>query len=216
MGGIRIKDALGALVFAFCLLIISNYFGNTLIPSFNANHSAKIIKHDWIKWPKPENKIANSKSIESDLAELEITKILPEKDNKIIIKSLNVEQVPPTSEKSIAVLLLMGDPVKGKKIARKCVACHSFKKAGKNKIGPTLYGIMGRERGTTVGYNYSKALKKIGGKWGYADMDKFLLKPKNFLPGTKMSFKGIKKATDRAAIIMYIRSLAEIPLTLPK
>ena len=216
MGGIRIKNALGALVFAFCLLIISNYFGNTLIPSFNANHSAKIIKHDWIKWPKPENKIANSKSIESDLAELEKTKILPEKDNKIIIKSLNVEQVPPTSEKSIAALLLMGDPVKGKKIAKKCVACHSFKKAGKNKIGPALYGIMGRERGTTVGYNYSKALKKIGGKWGYADMDKFLLKPKNFLPGTKMSFKGIKKATDRAAIIMYIRSLAEIPLTLPK
>jgi cytochrome c2 len=216
MGGIRIKDALGALVFAFCLLIISNYFGNTLIPSFNANHSAKIIKHDWIKWPKPENKIANSKSIESDLAELEITKILLEKDNKSIIKGLNVKQVPPTSEKYIAGLLLKGDPVKGKKIARKCVACHSFKKAGKNKIGPTLYGIMGRERGTTVGYNYSKALKKIGGKWGYADMDKFLLKPKNFLPGTKMSFKGIKKATDRAAIIMYIRSLAEIPLTLPK
>ena len=216
MGGIRIKNALGALVFAFCLLIISNYFGNTLIPSFNANHSAKIIKHDWIKWPKPENKIANSKSIESDLAELEKTKILPEKDNKIIIKSLNVEQVPPTSEKSIAALLLMGDPVKGKKIAKKCVACHSFKKAGKNKIGPALYGIMGRERGTTVGYNYSKALKKIGGKWGYADMDKFLLKPKNFLPGTKMSFTGIKSATDRAAIIMYIRSFAEIPLILPK
>jgi cytochrome c len=56
----------------------------------------------------------------------------------------------------------------------------------------------------------------MGEKWGYADMDKFLLKPKNFLPGTKMSFAGIKSATDRAAIIMYIRSFAKIPLTLPK
>ena len=209
MGGIRIKNALGALVFAFCLLIISNYFGNTLIPSFNANHSAKIIKHDWIKWPEPKNK-------KSDLGELEMTRTPPEKDNKSIIKSLNVEQVPPTSEKSIAALLLMGDPVKGKKIAKKCVSCHSFKKAGKNKIGPALYGIMGRERGTTVGYNYSKALKKIGGKWGYADMNNFLLKPKKFLPGTKMSFNGIKSAADRAAIIMYLRSFADIPLALPK
>jgi cytochrome c2 len=216
MGGIRTKDALGALVFAFCLLIISNYFGNALIPSFDANHAAKIIKHDWIKWPEPKNTGANPKNKKSNLGELGITRTPLEKDDESVIKSLNIEQTPPTSEKSFAVLLSMGDPVKGKKIARKCVACHSFKKAGKNKIGPNLYGIMGRERGTTVGYNYSKALKKIGGKWGYADMDKFLLKPKNFLPGTKMSFKGIKKATDRAAIIMYIRSLAEIPLTLPK
>ncbi len=216
MGGIRTKDALGALVFAFCLLIISNYFGNALIPSFNANHATKIIKHDWIKWPEPKNTEANLKNKKNDLKEVKITRTPPEKVSKSIIKSLNVEQVSPTSEKSIAVLLSMGDPVKGKKIARKCVACHSFKKAGKNKIGPTLYGIMGSERGTTVGYNYSKALKKIGGKWGYADMDKFLLKPKNFIRGTKMSFKGIKNATDRAAIIMYIRSLAEIPLALPK
>jgi cytochrome c len=56
----------------------------------------------------------------------------------------------------------------------------------------------------------------MGGKWGFTDMDKFLLKPRNFLPGTKMSFRGIKSASDRAAIIMYLRSFAEIPLTLPK
>ena len=123
---------------------------------------------------------------------------------------------PPTSEKSVTALLLSVGSVKGEKVARKCVACHSFNKGGKNKIGPNLYGIMGRKRATTVGYNYSKALKKMGGKWGFTDMDKFLLKPRNFLPGTKMSFRGIKSASDRAAIIMYLRSFAEIPLTLPK
>jgi cytochrome c len=216
MGGIRTKDALGALVFAFCLLIISNYFGNALIPSFDSSHVAEIKKHDWIKWPEPKNKIENSQSKKSDLGELIITKTPLEKDDKSIVKSLSVGQIPPTSEKPIAVLLSVADPVKGKKIARKCITCHSFKKAGKNKIGPNLYGIMGRERGTIVGYNYSKALRKIGGKWGYTDMNNFLLKPRKFLPGTKMSFNGIKSAADRATIIMYLRSFADIPLALPK
>ena len=125
------------------------------------------------------------------------------------------ENKPSTIDKSIGTLLTSASSAKGKKVARKCVACHSFKKGGKNKIGPNLYDIMGSKRATAVGYNYSKALKKIGGRWGFSDMDKFLLKPKKFLPGTKMSFKGIKNASDRAAIILFLRSFSENPLTLP-
>jgi len=203
---IRTKDALGALVVALLLLFISNYFGNTLIPLFKANHAVKINKHDWIQWPKLKNK-------RNDLEKLDIIVTPPDKDHKSAVKDIKIENIP---SKSITVLLSSADPVKGKKITRKCIACHSFKEAGKNKIGPNLYGIMGRERGKTVGFNYSKALKKLGGKWGYTDMDKFLLKPKDFLPGTKMSFKGIKSANDRAAVIMYLRSFAKIPFTLPE
>ena len=199
MGKIKVNFVLGAVIFAFCLLFISNYIGNALIPSSNTNHVTKSINRDWIKWPEPKN-----------------TPAVEPKDKKSDVRVVNTEKTPPTSEKSVTALLLSVGSVKGEKVARKCVACHSFNKGGKNKIGPNLYGIMGRKRATTVGYNYSKALKKMGGKWGFTDMDKFLLKPRNFLPGTKMSFRGIKSASDRAAIIMYLRSFAEIPLTLPK
>ena len=199
MGKIKVNFVFGAVIFAFCLLFISNYIGNALIPSSNTNHVTKSINRDWIKWPEPKN-----------------TPAVEPKDKKNDVRVVNTEKTPPTSEKSVTALLLSVGSVKGEKIARKCVACHSFNKGGKNKIGPNLYGIMGRKRATTVGYNYSKALKKMGGKWGFTDMDKFLLKPRNFLPGTKMSFRGIKSASDRAAIIMYLRSFAEIPLTLPE
>ena len=199
MGKIKVNFVMGAVVFALCLLFISNYIGNALIPSFDANHAAKSINHDWIKWPEPL-----------------ITRAVAPKDKKSDLEVVNVEKIQPTPEKSVTALLLSVGSVKGEKVARKCVACHSFNKGGKNKIGPNLYGIMGRKRATTVGYNYSKALKKMGGKWGFADMDKFLLKPRKFIPGTKMSFKGIKNASDRASIIMYLRSFAEIPLTLPE
>ena len=197
MGKIRIKSALGAMVFSICLLFISNYFGNSLIPPFNFSHQAKIEKHNWIKWPGQKKTASASNKEKPDL------------------QTLGLEKTPSTPDKSIGMLLSSASSEKGKKLARKCVACHSFKKGGKNKIGPNLYNIMGRKRATTVGYNYSKALKKIGGEWGFLDMDKFLFKPKKYLPGTKMSFNGIKNASDRAAIIIFLRSFSENPLTLP-
>ena len=197
MGRVRIKSALGAVVFAVCLLFISNYVGNVLTPPFNHSHQAKINEHSWIKWPETKNTAPTSSK---------------EKPGSQTVKP---ENKPSTTDESIGTLLASASSAKGKKVARKCVACHSFKKGGKNKIGPNLYDIMGSKRATAVGYNYSKALKKIGGRWGFSDMDKFLLKPKKFLPGTKMSFKGIKNASDRAAIILFLRSFSENPLSLP-
>jgi cytochrome c len=197
MGRIRIKSALGAVAFTVCLLLISDYVGNALIPPFNPSPQAKVEKHNWIIWPEQKNTASTSNE---------------EKSNP---QALNLEKTPSTPERSIGMLLSTASPEKGEKVARKCVACHSFKKGAKNKIGPNLYNIMGRKRATTVGYNYSKALKQIGGRWGFSDMDKFLLKPKKFLPGTKMSFKGIKNPSDRAAIIIFLRSFSENPLILP-
>lgn len=194
MGKIEINKLLAALIFAFCLLFISNYVGNTIIPPFKYYDLAKSKHHDWIKWPETQNK----KDVKFD-------------ENKKNAKKRTLE-----TEQSLGVLLKTADIGKGKKLARKCVACHSFEKGGKNKIGPNLFAIMGRERGATPSYNYSKALREIGGKWGFIDMDRFLFKPKKFLPGTKMSFKGIKSLNDRAALIMYLRSFAQIPLNLPE
>ncbi len=119
-------------------------------------------------------------------------------------------------EQPLPVLLASANVDKGKKVAKKCVSCHSFEKGGKNKVGPNLFAIMGRDRAAAAGFNYSGAIKKMGGKWGFDDMNQFLTKPKNFMPGTKMAFNGLKKAGDRAAVILYLRSFADTPVALPK
>jgi len=126
-----------------------------------------------------------------------------------------IKDKPPEPEQPLNVLLAAANVDKGKKVAKKCVACHSFKNGGKNKVGPNLYDIMGKDRAKVPGFSYSSAIKTMGGKWGFEDMSAFLKKPKKFMPGTKMSFSGLKKSGDRAAIILYLRSFSDSPVTLP-
>jgi cytochrome c len=116
---------------------------------------------------------------------------------------------------SLAALLTSASADKGKKVAKKCVACHTFGKGGKKKVGPNLFGTIGRDRGSAGGYKFSAAIKGMGGTWGFDDLDKFLAKPKAFMPGTKMAFPGLKKAGDRAALILYLRAQADQPAALP-
>lgn len=97
-----------------------------------------------------------------------------------------------------------------------CVACHNFQQGGRNGVGPNLYGVVGAEIGTHIpNYAYSAALKAKGGKWDYAEMDKWLLKPSAYAPGTKMSYAGIADPKVRADVISYLRSLSQEPLPLP-
>lgn len=122
---------------------------------------------------------------------------------------------PAVPEQPLNVLLATANVDKGKKVAKKCVACHSFESGGKNKVGPNLHNILGKNRASASGFAYSSAIKTMGGKWGFEDMNAFLKKPKKFMPGTKMSFSGLKKAGDRAAVILYLRSFSDSPVTLP-
>ena len=98
-----------------------------------------------------------------------------------------------------------GDPVKGKKVFRKCVACHSLQE-GKNKMGPPLNNLLGRKAGSMKGYKYSKAMKNSDVVWNEESLDKFLTKPRKFIPKTKMSFRGIKKKSLRDDLISFFKN----------
>ena len=97
------------------------------------------------------------------------------------------------------------DAENGKEVFKKCVTCHSLQE-GKNKIGPTLYNLLGRKAGSVEGYKYSKAMKNSDVVWDEESLDKFLTKPRKFIKKTKMSFRGIKKKSLRDDIISYLKN----------
>ena len=100
----------------------------------------------------------------------------------------------------------------GAKIFKKCAACHSIAQGGGNKIGPALWGVVGRKSGTISDYKYSKAMAAHGKIWTFDEMNGFLIKPKNWVKGTKMSFAGLKNETERAAVILYMNENSGNPL----
>ena len=100
----------------------------------------------------------------------------------------------------------------GAKVFKKCVACHSIAQGGGNKIGPALWGVLGRQAGSISDYKYSKAMVAHGKTWSFEEMNGFLIKPKDWIKGTKMSFAGLKKAKDRASVILYMNENTNSPL----
>ena len=100
----------------------------------------------------------------------------------------------------------------GAKVFKKCAACHSVNQGGGNKIGPALWGVIGRKAGSASDYKYSKAMMAYGKVWSFEEMNGFLIKPKEWVKGTKMSFAGLKNAKERAAIIIYMNENSDNPL----
>ena len=115
----------------------------------------------------------------------------------------------------IAALLALGTVEHGKKVFKKCSACHSIKKGGRNNIGPALYNVLGRNMGALEDYKYSKALIAFGKDWTFDEMNNFLIKPTTYIKGTKMAFAGLKKEKDRASVILYMNANSDSPLDLP-
>ena len=112
----------------------------------------------------------------------------------------------------IMALFASTNAAEGAKIFKKCAACHSITEGGANKIGPALWEVLGRPAGTVPGYKYSKAMAAYGKNWSFEEMNGFLIKPKDWIKGTKMSFAGLKNAKDRAAVILYMNKNSSSPL----
>jgi len=127
-----------------------------------------------------------------------------------------VTQVSEVEEKiDIVAIMALGDVVTGEKIFKKCAACHSIEKGGANKIGPALYGVVGSKVGHVSDYKYSKALATYGKQWSFEELNGFLTKPASYLKGTKMSYAGLRKETDRASVIKYLNQNSDNPIPLP-
>ena len=139
--------------------------------------------------------------------------------------SVEVEQTTVASSQTIsqatedkidiAALIAMGDIVTGEKVFKKCAACHSIVKGGKNNIGPALYNVVGRDVGAVSDYKYSKALAAYGKAWTFEELNGYLVKPAKWIKGTKMAFAGLRKEKDRASVILYLNQNSDNPLPLP-
>ena len=115
----------------------------------------------------------------------------------------------------IAALMAMGDLAAGEKVFKKCAACHSIVKGGKNNIGPALYNVVGRKVGIVSDYKYSKALSGYGKEWTFEELNGYLTKPAKWIKGGKMSFAGLRKEKDRASVILFMNSKSSSPKPLP-
>jgi len=121
-----------------------------------------------------------------------------------------------TEEKiDINALMALGDIATGEKVFKKCAACHSIVKGGKNNIGPALYNVVGRQVGAISDYKYSKALSEYGKVWTLEELNGYLIKPAKWIKGTKMAFAGLRKEKDRASVIKYLNQNSDNPQTLP-
>jgi cytochrome c len=126
-------------------------------------------------------------------------------------------QGPATPDEPIEKLLAAATAEKGENSARKCAACHTFGKGEPNKVGPNLYGVVGRPHASVAGFNYSAAMKaKAGTPWTIEELNKFLANPKAAVPGTTMAFGGLPRGSERADVITFLNTKSDSPAALPK
>ncbi len=150
-----------------------------------------------------------------------LSDIIFDKDDKNVVaykveapEGLAVQASAETSV-DMSALLAMGDVAHGEKVFKKCAACHSINKDGKNKIGSKLYNVVFRPVGSVADYKYSKALASYGKEWNWEELNGFLTKPSAWIKGNKMGFAGLKNEKDRASIILYLNQNSDNPNPLP-
>jgi cytochrome c len=165
--------------------------------------------------PKPEQAAANTQAQGQTASGAAAGGTAPAQGQAQEQPASGGEQTAAAPAASINDLLKTADVNAGQQAAKKCMACHTFDKGAPNKVGPNLYGIVGNKHAHKDDFNYSDAMKNSGGQWTYEALDQFLTSPKQAVPGTKMTFAGVKKPDERANIIAYLRTLSDSPVPLP-
>jgi cytochrome c len=123
---------------------------------------------------------------------------------------------PAAADQPIETMMATASVEKGQATAKQCQACHTFEKGGPNRVGPNLWGIVGRPRASEPGFNYSAAMKAKGGTWTFGELYAFLANPRGYIPGTAMTFAGLSRGQQRADVIDFLHTLSDNPLPLPK
>ena len=113
-------------------------------------------------------------------------------------------------------MMASADATRGEQIAKACLSCHTFDKDGPNKVGPNMWGVVGAKHAHHPTFAYSDAMKALHSEdWTYAKLYDFVHAPKQTVPGTKMSFAGVRKVQDRYDLLMWMRSKSDAPVPLP-
>jgi cytochrome c len=132
-------------------------------------------------------------------------------EEPVVSTALAVEEPLP----DFGTVLPAADAAAGKEIEARCQQCHDSAKGGPNKIGPNLWGVVGRARGEHPGFDYSSAMAANHDPWTYEKLFRYLKAPQAEVPGTKMSFAGLRSAEDRLNLIAYLRTQSDSPLPIP-
>lgn len=156
-----------------------------------------------------EKKLNLLKTIRLTYGDLATTELAATSD--IPIASITAPEKPKLTFEELLAIASIED---GKKVSSKCTACHGFNSGGNNRIGPNLWGILGKAKAEASGFKYSDSLKGLGGIWSIEDMNLWLKSPKKYAPGNSMAFVGLRKDKDRANLIAYLNSMSESPVSL--
>ncbi|WP_439532290.1 c-type cytochrome [Polymorphobacter sp.] len=154
----------------------------------------------------------------SILTDMAFTPHKPDKPAYIIegVVEEVVDAGPVDSEKPIAFYLASATAEKGEAVFKKCAACHNAASGGANGIGPNLYGVVGAPHASHAGFSYSDALLAMKGQpWTWEELSKWLKSPKAYAPGNKMSFAGLSKPDERAAVMVWLNQQSASPLPIP-
>ena len=156
-----------------------------------------------------EKKLDLLKTIRLTYGDLATTELAATSD--LPIASIAAPEKPKLTFEELLAIASIED---GKKVSSKCTACHGFNSGGNNRIGPNLWGILGKAKAEASGFKYSDSLKGLGGIWSIEDMNLWLKSPKKYAPGNSMAFVGLRKDKDRANLIAYLNSMSESPVSL--